>query len=563
MIGVNAVFLVHILEACLVGCYAADVALVFHQTRKWVPFFRERRFEVFLLLFFSSLALILSLSSRSQAAISGWLEQDPRDIGIHLLEIYLLVNVLLQLLRLHRHLLFRSARPEWILAGSFAILILAGTLLLILPRSSADPENPLSLMEAFFTATSASCVTGLTIRDTGTAFSLLGQTVLLALIQCGGLGIMTFVAFLAVTSSESLPVPHMLAFRRLVGARTPATLKRQVLAIILFTLLVEVLGAVSLFVCLPTQQGGLARAGWSFFHSVSAFCNAGFALSPSSLVPYQDDAGVLLTLALLIILGGLGFLVVTDLLGLQISRLPLVRGLPWVRRYNQRVPVYRLPLQTRLSVMMTGVLIVAGMAGFWLLEAGQVLDAKPFSMQFLNSFFQSVTTRTAGFNSIQIGDLNTATLLLMMLLMFVGASPVSTGGGIKTVTLAVVLVAFRALIKGRDHVELFGRTLPNKVLLASMGVVLLYFVVAGLGVFGLVLCDPHLSFRSELFEVVSALSTVGLSTGITAELSTGSKLILCALMFIGRVGPIALVLAVVRTASPARYRFPEEDLVVG
>jgi trk system potassium uptake protein TrkH len=563
MVGVDAVLAVHIIEAFLAGCYVADLALVCYRTRRLASLLEGWRFEFALACLFGLVAVALGMSVQTRVAISGWFEQEPQEIWILLLELYLLLNVLLQLLRLHRRLLFRSARPEWILAGSFGILILAGTLLLILPRSSADPAEPLSLMDAFFTATSASCVTGLTIRDTGTALSLLGQTVVAVLMQCGGLGIMTFVAFLAVTSSEALPVPHTLAFRRLVGARTPAVLKRQVLAIILFTLLVELLGAACLFAFLPAEQEGLSRVGWSLFHSISAFCNAGFSLSPASVTEYQDNPGVMLTLAVLIVLGGLGFLVVTDLLGLQLSRLPLIRRLPWVRRYNQRVAVYRLPLQTRLSVVVTALLIVIGFAGFWLLEAGHVLAGKPLSAQFLSSFFQSITARTAGFNSLPIGELGTATLLLIMLLMFVGACPVSTGGGIKTVTLAVVLVAFRALIKGRDHVELFGRTLPNKVLLASMGVVLLYFVVAGLGVFGLVLCDPHLSFRSEMFEVVSALSTVGLSTGITAELSTGSKLILCALMFIGRVGPISLVLSVVRTASPARYRFPEEDLVVG
>lgn len=563
MVGVDAVFAVHIMEACLAGSYVADLALVCHSTRKWSSLLKERRFEFTLFSLFGLVAVTLQTSVQMRMAISQWLDQGPQEIWIHLLELYLLLNVLLQLLRLHRRLLFRTARPEWILAGSFGILILAGTLLLVLPRSSADPAAPFSLMDAFFTATSASCVTGLTIRDTGTALSFLGQTIVAVLMQCGGLGIMTFVAFLAVTSSEALPVPQMLAFRRLVGARTPAVLKRQVLAIILFTLLVESLGAACLFAFLPVEQEGLSRVGWSLFHSISAFCNAGFSLSPASVTEYQDNPGVMLTLAVLIVLGGLGFLVVTDLLGLQLSRLPLIRRLPWVRRYNQRVAVYRLPLQTRLSVLVTALLIVIGFAGFWLLEGGHALAGKPLTTQFLSSIFQSITARTAGFNSLPIGELGTATLLLIMLLMFVGACPVSTGGGIKTVTLAVVLVAFRALIKGRDHVELFGRTLPNKVLLASMGVVLLYLVVAGLGVFGLVLCDPHLSLRSEMFEVVSALSTVGLSTGITSELSTASKLILCALMFIGRVGPISLVLAVVRTATPARYRYPEEDLVVG
>jgi Trk-type K+ transport system membrane component len=225
--------------------------------------------------------------------------------------------------------------------------------------------------------------------------------------------------------------------------------------------------------------------------------------------------------------------------------------------------VYRLPLQTRLSAVVTGILIVFGLAGFWALEANHGLAAKPLLTQFWISAFQSVTARTAGFNTVPMDQLHPATLLLLMGLMVVGTCPVSTGGGIKTVTLAVLVVALRSLITGRDRVEIYGRVLPQKVLLAALAVALLYVLAASLGSFGLALCDPRLPFHSQMFEVVSALSTVGLSTGITPKLSPGSQLILCVLMFVGRVGSVSLVLSVVRAPRPARYQFPEEDLVVG
>jgi trk system potassium uptake protein len=280
-----------------------------------------------------------------------------------------------------------------------------------------------------------------------------------------------------VTSAESLPVPQMLALRKVVGARTPAALRRQLWAIIGFTAVVETAGAACLYVCLPAEQEPQAKLWWSLFHAVSAFCNAGFALSAGSLTTFQDHPGAMLTFMGLIVLGGLGFLVVTDLLGLQISRLPFVRSIPWVGRYNQRVAVYRLPIQTRLSVIVTCILIALGLAGFWALEASNVLVNKPLLTQFLISSFQSVTARTAGFNTVPIDQLRPATLLLIMVLMVVGACPVSTG--------------------------------------------------------------------------------------ITAQVSPGSQLILCVLMFTGRVGPISLVLSVVRTQRIARYQFPEEDLVMG
>ena len=213
--------------------------------------------------------------------------------------------------------------------------------------------------------------------------------------------------------------------------------------------------------------------------------------------------------------------------------------------------------------MVTALLILVGLAGFWLLEARNVLQDKSLGAQFWISAFQSVTSRTAGFNTVRIDQLQPAKQLFLITLMVVGACPVSMGGGIKTVTVGVLLLAMRALIMGRDRVEVFGRALPPKVIYAALTVFLLYVLVAGVTVFGLALCDPQQPLRGELFESVSALSTVGLSTGITPHLSAGSKLVLCAAMFIGRVGPISLVLSMFRSGTPVRYQYPEEDLVVG
>jgi trk system potassium uptake protein len=561
----------HFFEAALAGVYITDrIRLIYPANSNGLArpgrwhIIRQRGFEFAVLVVFGLLFLALAaLSIRGSELVRSLLGDHPWNLALGLLKLFLVSNVLVQLLRLQQRLLFRGARPEWILAGSFAMLILAGTLLLLMPRVSAAPEQPITLLNAFFTATSASCVTGLSVRDTGSEFSVLGQGIILALFQAGGLGIMTFVAFLAVTSAESLPVPQMLAFRQLVGARSAAVLKRHVLAIVAFTVLVEGAGAVFIFACLPAEQDTLAKIGWSVFHAVSAFCNAGFSLSADSLMAFQGRPGVMIVFMGLIVLGGLGFLVVVDLLGLQISRMPLIRQIPWVRRYNSRVPVYRLPVQTRLSILVTVILIVAGMAGFWALEVSGVLAGQSLATQFWDSAFQSVTARTAGFNTVPIDQLAPATLLLIMALMVVGASPVSTGGGIKTVTFAVILLALRALIAGRQRVEVFGRALPQRVLLASLAVVLLYVLAAGVGTFALAIFDPALPLKNQMFEVVSALSTVGLSTGITAQLSPGSQLTLCALMFIGRVGPISLLLSVVRMEHPTRYQYPEEDLVVG
>lgn len=554
---------IHVVEVLLAGGYVVDrVLMLAHKPNRWLVV-RQRQFEYAVLALFLIPGLGLAFIWAGVPGLAQFLPRDnARELGVHLPKLFLLANVLVQFLRIQHRLLRRRLRPEWMLAGSYALLVLAGTLLLLLPRASASPDRPIGFMDALFTATSASCVTGLTVRDTGADLSLLGQGILLALFQVGGLGIMTFVAFLAITSAGSLPVPQMLAFRQMVGARSPGTLRRHLWAIVGFTAIVEVAGTACLFACLPDDQDLLAKLGWSVFHAVSAFCNAGFALSPDSLAAFQGHPGAMLTFMGLVILGGLGFLVAIDLLGLRVSRLPLVRSIPWVRRYNQRVPVYRIPVQTRLSILVTAILLVAGLVGFWILEADHILAGKPLSLQFWISAFQSVTPRSSGFSTVPMDQLHPTTLLLIVFLMTVGACPVSAGGGIKVITLAVLFAALRSLITGRERVEIYGRAMPQKVLLTALAVVVLFILLAGLGMFGLALCDGHMPLETHLFEVVSALSTTGLSMGMTDQLSPGSQLILCLLMFIGRVGPIALVLSMAQSPQSTQFQYPEEDLLV-
>jgi trk system potassium uptake protein len=555
---------VHGLEVLLSGIFLLDRVMMLRRGRNWLRVLRQRSFEFGVFAVLAGLGLLVFVREPwmlwwlALLGLEGW-----QQLGVELLKLFLLANVLIQILRQQQRILLKGIRPEWILAGSFALLILAGTLLLLLPRASAVTENPIRPMDALFTATSAACVTGLVVRDPGTEFSVLGQAIILALVQAGGLGIMTFVAFLALTSARSLPIANTLALKHLLSTSSISEMKRHIWVVLVFTIAVELAGAVMLYVWLPGKDDPLAAAGWSVFHSVSAFCNAGFALERDSLIAYQGQPGVLLTIMGLIVLGGLGFLVVTDVVGIQLTRWPLIRKVPMVRRFNRRVPVYRLPMQTRISLVVTGLMLVLGVVGFWWLESGHLLAGEPWWERLGIATFQSVTSRTAGFNTVAMDALQPATLLLLMALMVVGASPVSTGGGIKTVTLGVLVLAMRALLTGRERVEAFGRSLPQKVVFAALSVVVLYAVTAGLGVFALSLFDPGIPLQDQAFEVISALSTVGLSTGITAELSTGSQLVLCGLMFIGRVGPLSLVLSMFRGTPNLRYQYPEEELVVG
>lgn len=554
----------HVLDVLLALHYGLDRLGMLWRAPAWRPAIRARFYEFAVLVAFGGLLTGLLLWPEFTGDLVRFLHASTTEaLLMDAVQVFLLGNLLIHLLRLQQHILARGYRPELILTGSFAMISGAGTLLLLLPRASADPGRPIGVMDAFFTSTSACCVTGLVVRDTGADFSPLGQGIILGLLQVGGLGIMAFVAFLAVTSARSLPVAHLMAFKHLVNARSLAGLRRQVLLIVGGTLLIEGLGAACLFFLLPPETDALQRLCWSVFHAVSAFCNAGFGLASDSLVGWQNDGPVLSVVMGLIVLGGFGFLVIADLIGLRATRWPLLRRVPWCRRYNERTPIRHLPVQTRLSLIVTAGLLLAGCLGFWAIEATHLLQDRPLREQGWIATFQSVTTRTAGFNTVGLDQLQPATLVLMMALMVVGACPVSTGGGIKTVTFGVLALTLRSLATGRRRVEIFGRSLPQPVVHAALSVFILYVATAVLGVFALAWCDPQMALRDLAFELISALSTVGLSTGITANLSSGSKLILCAAMFIGRVGPLSLVLSVFQSAPRTLYEYPEEELLVG
>ncbi len=519
---------------------------------------RDRWYEYLLLFLF-----LLAIGGLHWLAPPAFLEETLEALQVRsvarlyliLIQVFVLFGAGVHFLRGQERLLSASIHPGRLFAAGFAGLVLLGTLLLLLPRVSADPSHPISIADAFFTSMSAVCVTGLAVRDTGADFSTFGQLILVGLFQVGGLGIITFVGFLSVVSGKGFSVPQMVALREIVNAPTLGGVRRQILVLIGTAVAIETVGAVILY-----QSGAcadpswIARMHWAVFHSVSAFCNAGFALSSDSLVGLRSDAVVNFSIIGLIIVGGLGAPVVSDVASRVGARVH-GRGRAQSRR--------RLTAQTRISLIVTGMLILVGFAGFLVLQmpSGEVTTSLGERLQV--ALFQSVTTRTAGFNSVDIGSLRDTTLLLLIGLMIVGASPVSTGGGIKTVAFGVLLLTMRSMVTGR-RVEAFGRSIPERVVRASISIFLLYLFTASLVVFLLSFTDPDVLFLSRLFETVSALSTVGLSTGITPELSAGGKLILCATMFAGRIGPLTLAMTIFRSSRrTAPYDLPEEAMVLG
>jgi len=421
-----------------------------------------------------------------------------------------------------------ARRPEFLLPGTFLLAILLGTAVL---RLSAMHHGAVGWTEAFFTATSAICVTGLTVVDTGSEFTRAGQVTILVLIQIGGLGIMTFGVLALLLFRRRVALEQETAVREIYTVVGRWRVGRLLGAVVGTTLLIELVGYVGIRFSGEPHFAAL-------FHSVSAFCNAGFSINADSM--QSAGVGVRLTIMALIIAGGLGF---TTLLELTRAVAKRPRG---QRRFS---------LNARIVFRSTIVLLGLGTLAFGLLEG-----------DWGNALFMSVTTRTAGFDTVPVGSLHAATLLMMIPLMFVGAAPGSTGGGIKTTTAAVVVMAARRILRGREDVVLDGRRVPDRLIRRALGVLFFTATVIFATVFLLILFEGggHETLMPLLFESVSACATVGLSTGITADLTDASKFVLCATMFIGRVGSLSVFLLLVLRDTPvSRLRYPEERVLIG
>lgn len=435
--------------------------------------------------------------------------------------------------------------PYQILVSGFAGLILFGALLLCLPLASATGE-PLGFVDALFTSTSAVCVTGLVVVDTGTRFSLFGQLVIIFLIQAGGLGFMTMATLMALLIGKRINLRERLIMQEAMNQLSVAGVVRLTKYIVKTTLIIEFVGG-SILAVRWYLDYGLPGVYYGYWHAISAFCNAGFDLFGEyrSLTGYVDDLTVNLVISSLIILGGIGFTVMADV---------------WEnRRFG------RFSLHTRLVLVVTAFLIVFGTLVIFALEWNNPKTLAPLSWEgkLLSSYFQSVTPRTAGYNTLNIGDMGNATLFFIIILMFIGASPGSTGGGIKTTTAGVLTAAIWALFRGREDVEFFERRI-NKALvyksfvLVSVAAILVVFVT-------MMLCvhEWDIPFLNLLFDVVSAFGTVGLTTGITPQLTVPSKLWLILTMFAGRVGPVTLALALALRQRRAMVQYPEGKVIIG
>ena len=422
-------------------------------------------------------------------------------------------------------------------------------MLLWLPIAAA--REPLSLLDAFFTATSAVCVTGLIVVDTSNDLSMFGQSIVLLLIQAGGLGYMSITTVVAVAIGKQLTVHERLTLQEALNVQTMDGLIRFVLNVFKLTLAFEIIGAVVLAARWVGDMGVGRALYLGLFHSVSAFNNAGFALFSDSLMGFRDDVVVNATILTLIVCGGLGFVVLTDLGRLRERR--------------------RLSVHTRLVLTTSAALIVGTTVALFVLEYRNPRTIGELSVPqgLLASLFQAVTPRTAGFNTLDIGAMTPASLFLLMVLMFIGAAPGGTGGGIKITTFSITVAALWATVRGAPDAVVFKRRLAPDLIARAFFISLIAFLALN-GVAALLLITEGRGLLPTLFETVSAAGTVGLSTGeagapvsLVGHFSDAGKLLVIATMYMGRIGPLTLAVAIARGGTPPRVRYPEAKVLVG
>ncbi|MGE6257404.1 TrkH family potassium uptake protein [Heyndrickxia sporothermodurans] len=436
--------------------------------------------------------------------------------------------------------------PPKILILGFAAIILLGCILLHLPVATANGEG-LDWIDALFTATSATCVTGLVVVDTGTTFSLFGQIIILSLIQIGGLGFMTFATLFALLMGRKISLKERLVLQEAFNVVSPQGVVRLVKTVLAFTFISEGIGAILLSLRFAFDMPISKAIYFGIFHSISNFNNAGFDLMGgfTSLTKYVDDPVIVLVICSLIILGGIGFFVVNDFLEYKS-----------VRKFS---------LHSKIVLCTTGALVFFGTLFIFLLEYHNPKTLQPLSGsgKILASLFQSVAARTDGANTINIADLTDSTIFLIIILMFIGASPGSTGGGIKTTTFVTLLGAVWSQIKGREDVVFFRQRLVPTVIYKALTVALTGFFVVILVTMILSITERENNFQAILFEATSAFGTVGLSMGLTSKLTIVGKMIISLTMFIGRLGPLTIAIALAHRQIKEPYRYSKGRIMIG
>jgi len=443
--------------------------------------------------------------------------------------------------------LFRSLPPATLIVVAFLLAIITGTILLIMPFAT-KATGSIGLANALFTATSAVCVTGLVVADTASTWSIFGQTVIIILIQIGGLGIMTAASTFSLILGRRMGLKERLTIQESLNEFNLQGVVKLFRYIIIATFTVEGIGALLLATRFIPEFGFFNGLAKSVFHSISAFCNAGFDIMGTAAAPFVSITGfnkdfiVVMTISLLFVVGGLGFVVWKDIIR--------------VRKFKNFM------LHSKVVIIMTAILISVGTILLFIFEFGNTMEGMGFFQRLYNSFFHAVTPRTAGFNTLPVDQMLPQSQFLTMILMFIGAAPGSTGGGIKITTFAIVIFAIISFMKNTEEVNMLKRKVNPTVVRKALSILFVGLSLVFITTFVLLLSGAG-TFKECIFEAVSAFGTVGLSTGITPSLPLVGKLMITITMFVGRVGPLALALSLTQLAAKKPYTYPEGKIAVG
>ncbi|HDP67324.1 MAG TPA: TrkH family potassium uptake protein [Candidatus Marinimicrobia bacterium] len=545
-------WITNVLDYIIIILFLSEAVIRIIRAQYKLAYIRSNLFDLLLLM----VIVTLFIYTRYMRFVLGF--QDVSRLSTNIILIRNAFNILKTLgrvKRLNAYIRSISSHPAQTIAFSFIIIILVGTIFLMLSISTAD-NSRLGFINSLFTATSAVCVTGLIVVDTATKFSLFGKIVIMILIQIGGLGIMILSYFGAFVIGKRISIEEKLTLSYLLNEQDMEKISTTIMKIIFITFGIELAGALILYGSFNDLYGdSLKSVFFALFHAVSAFCNAGFALFTDSLETFKSSLAMNFTFAALIIVGGISFSVIFNLFenfktNLKTSFL------------SRRIRKSQLTLNTKVVLIITAILIFSGMLLVYGLEHRSNLVQYDLKTQYLIAFFQSVTLRTAGFNTIDIGALRVPTLLIMILFMFIGGASGSTAGGVKVNTVAVLFAYLKSVLYNHKETTMLNNYLSKRLINKSFLILLLATGAIFIGAFILSLLEPF-RFEQILFEVVSAFGTVGLSTGITGSLCGFSKLTLIVLMFIGRLGPMTLIIALSQKPAHIRIKYPEGNILIG
>lgn len=450
--------------------------------------------------------------------------------------------------------------PAQLFIASFVSIILIGALLLMLPKATV---GGLSFIDALFTSTSAVCVTGLAVVDTGTYFTTFGQSIILVLIQIGGLGILTFASYFSYFFKGGTTYENQLSLSEMINSQKLSDVFSTLKYIILITVIIELTAATMIFFTLESHviTSVSDKIYFSIFHSVSSFCNAGFSTLSNSVydTEFRFNYGFQLVLILTFILGGLGFPIVVNILKY------LKHKISTIITFGRNKIIYKpwvLHLNSRITLITTLSITLVAFTAFFFIEYNNTLKDHSFFGKMVTALFEAATPRTAGFNSVDMQELTLPTVMITLLLMWIGASPASTGGGIKTSTFAIATLNIISLARGKSRIEIFRREIDDLSVKRAFATISLSLMVIGIGIVLISIFDGDKGLLNIAFEGFSAYSTVGLSLGITADLSSASKFVLIVIMFVGRVSMLSIMVAMFKKVKHKNYRYPSEQITI-